>query len=303
MGAGGVGGYFGARLAQGGADVTFVARGAHLEALRANGLTIEGGPERIHVPRVKATDDPTGVNPVDLIMFCVKLWDTEKVARSLLPIIGPQTSVISFQNGVLKDEMLCGIVSEQVLLGGVAYVATTIAHPGVIGQTGAMQRLIFGEFGSNQSARTKAFHHACKAGGINVEVSSNIRREIWQKYVFLVGLSGATTTMRAPIGSIRKENGARQFLLDLMKETVAVGRAHGVDLPEDYAEDRLAFIDSLPETMTSSMHHDLQRGNRLEVRWLSGGVVTLGARVDIPTPANRAVRDILSLHEDGERRD
>jgi 2-dehydropantoate 2-reductase len=165
-----------------------------------------------------------------------------------------------------------------------------------------MQRLVVGEFDGRRSQRAESFHEACVRGGINAEISADIRREIWQKYVFLVGLSGATTSMRLPLGPIRRHPLTRAFLLDLMKEVVAVGRAHGVDLPPDYAEQRLAFADTLPEDMTASMHHDLQRGNRLEVQWLSGGVVALGEKVGVPTPCNRAVRDILILHAEGERR-
>jgi 2-dehydropantoate 2-reductase len=301
MGSGGVGGYFGARLAKGGADVTFIARGAHLAAMRENGLAIEGGAEPFHVAPVKATDDPATIGEVDLVMFSVKLWDTETAARSILPLIGPNTGVVSFQNGVLKDDMLRKVLPERAIMGGVGYVATTIARPGVIAQTGPMQRLVFGEFDGTRSARAEAFLDACLKGGINAELSPDIRRAIWEKYVFLVGLSGSTTTMRVPLGPIRANPRTRAFLFDLMREVVAVGRAHGVNLPEDYAEQRTSFVDGLPDAMTSSMHHDLERGGRLEVEWLSGGVVSLGEKVGVPTPLNRAVRDILSLHADGRR--
>jgi 2-dehydropantoate 2-reductase len=164
-----------------------------------------------------------------------------------------------------------------------------------------MQRLIFGEFDGARSARAEALLEACLKGGIKAEISPDIRRDIWQKFVFLVGLSGTTTTMRLPIGPIRSNPQTRAFLLDVMREVVAVGRAHGVALDADYAEQRLAFADSVAYDMTSSMHHDLERGNRLEVPWLSGGVVSLGERVDVPTPLNRAIATILALHADGRR--
>ena len=299
MGSGGVGGYFGARLVQGGADVTFVARGAHLAAMRANGLAIESAHETIRLPKVSATDDPRSIGPVDMVLFSVKLWDTESAAQSLLPIVGKDTGIISFQNGVQKDDTLRKIFGADAVMGGVAYMATTIGRPGVIAQTGTMQRMIFGEYDGRRSPRVEALLAAAKTGGINAELSSDIRRAIWEKYVFLVGLSGSTTSTRFPLGPIRSNSHTRQFLLDLMREAVAVGRAQGVALPEDYAEQRLAFVDGLPVDMTSSMHHDLERGRPLEVRWLSGGIAAMGAAAGVPTPNNRAVYDMLVLHADG----
>jgi 2-dehydropantoate 2-reductase len=299
MGSGGVGGYFGARLVKGGADVTFIARGAHLAAMRADGLTIESAHEPLRLPKVKATDDPRTIGQVDMVLFGVKLWDTESAARSLIPIMGPQTGIISFQNGVQKDDALRQVFGIDVVMGGTAYIATTIGRPGVIVHTGTMQRIVFGEYDGQRSERAQALLAAAQAGGINAEISSDIRREIWEKYCFLVALSGATTSIRLPAGPIRSNPRTRQFLLDLMRETVAVGRAQGVNLPEDYAERRLAFADGLPADMTSSMYHDLQRGRPLELRWLSGGVVEMGAAVGVPTPVNRGVYDALILHADG----
>ena len=300
MGSGGVGGYFGARLVKGGADVTFIARGAHLAAMQADGLTIESAHEPIRLPKVNATDDPRSIGPVDMVLFGVKLWDTESAARSLLPVMGPQTGIISFQNGVQKDDTLRQIFGNDAVMGGAAYMATTIGRPGVIVQTGSMQRIVFGEYDGRRSARAEALLAAARAGGINAEISADIRREIWEKYCFLVALSGATTSIRLPLGPIRSNPRTRQFALDLMRETVAVGRALGVNLPQDFAEQRVNFVDGLPVDMTSSMHHDLQRGRPLEVRWLSGGVVEMGAAAGVPTPVNRAVYDVLVLHADGQ---
>jgi 2-dehydropantoate 2-reductase len=298
MGSGGLGGYFGARLVHGGAaDVHFVARGPHLEAMRRDGLRIEG-PEAIHV-QVNATSDPHEIGPVDLVMLCVKLWDIESAIRQVVPMVGPDTAVISFQNGVLKDQYLRAAFDWRQVMGGVAYVATTIAAPGVIRQTGPMQRLVFGEFDGSFSRRGETLLAACLAGGIKAELSRDIVREIWQKYVFLVGLSGTTTTIRKPIGPIRSNPQTRAFLHDVMQEVVAVARAHGVAVPEDYAQVRLQLADDVSPDMTSSMHHDLQRGNRLEVRWLAGGVVELGRDKGIPTPLNRAIADILALYAEG----
>ena len=299
MGSGGVGGYFGARLAKAGAEVSFIARGAHLAAMREQGLKVESGLGDIHLPQVNVTDDPQTIGKVDLVLFSVKLRDTETAAQSIKPLFGPDTGILSFQNGVQKDDILRGVFGEKPVMGGVAYIATAIGRPGVIKHTGTLQRLVFGEYDGRRSPRAEAFLAACLKGGVDAQLNDDIRRQIWEKFVFLVALSGTTTTMRRPIGPIRAHPQTRAFLLEIMREAVKVGRAHGVALPEDYAEQRLAFCDSLPEDMTSSMHHDLERGNPLEVQWLSGGVVQLGEKAGIPTPANRAVWDILALHAGG----
>lgn len=295
VGSGGVGGYFGAKLARGGADVTFLARGAHLEAMQRDGLRIEGGDVPFHLREVRATSDPREVGPVDLVMVCVKLWDTEQALRQGQPLVGADTTVVSFQNGVRKDADLRATYDESHLIGGVVYVATRIERPGVIVRTGTLERLVFGEYDGHGSARVDAFRSACLAGAINAEVSTDITREIWEKFVFLVGLSATTATMRRPIGPIRANPQTRGFLLDLMREVVAVGQAQGVQFPDNYAEHALALADEVPADLTSSMHNDLERGNPLEAPWLSGNVVELGERLGVDTPLNRAVADILSL--------
>lgn len=303
MGSGGVGGFFGGRLAHAGYDVAFVARGAHLEAMRREGLTLESEAQGdIRIPKVRVTDDPATLGPVDLVILSVKLWDTEAAAHAIAPIVGPETGVLSLQNGVVKDDILRSIFSPRQVMGGVGYVATHIARPGVIHQVGTMQRIVLGEYDGRMSERAKFLHEALVKAGVKAELSGDVRRAIWEKYVFLVGLSATTTSMRRTLGPIRANPQTRAFLLDVMREVVAVGRALGVALPDDYAEARLPFADSLPEDMTSSMHHDLERGNPLEVNWLSGGVVELGRKAGVPTPANRAVCDILALHAAGRPR-
>jgi 2-dehydropantoate 2-reductase len=302
MGSGGVGGFFGGRLARAGYDVSFIARGSHLAAMRERGLTIENEPQGdIHLPKVRVTDDPGTLGPVDLVILSVKLWDTEAATRAIRPLVGPDTGVLSLQNGVIKDDILRREFGDAAVMGGVGYVATTISRPGVIHQTGTLQRIVLGEYDGRKSERAKFLHEALLRAGVSAELSADVRKAIWEKYVFLVGLSATTTTMRMPIGPIRSNPQTRAFLLEVMRETVAVGRAHGVALPEDYAENRIAFADGLPADMTSSMHHDLDRGNPLEVNWLSGGVVQLGRAKGVPAPANRAVCDILALHAAGKQ--
>jgi len=301
MGSGGVGGYFGALLARGGADVRFIARGEHLRAMQREGLRIEADGDRFRLEPVMATHEPGEVGPVDLVMVCVKLWDTEAALSQMRPLVGPETTVVSFQNGVLKDASLREAYDDALLIGGVVYIGAAVAAPGVIRRTGPLQRMIFGEFDGRQSRRVESFLAACVAGGIHAEISTDIQRAIWEKYVFLVGLSATTTTMRVPIGPVRENPRSRALLLDVMREVVLVGRAHGVALPLDYAEQRLEFADTLAPDMTSSMYHDLEHGGRLEVPWLSGGVVELGKQAGVDTPLNRAVADILSVHADGGR--
>jgi len=302
MGTGGVGGYFGARLAHAGHDVTFVSRGRHLEALRSKGLQVRSPLGDLHLPDPVLTDDPAQIGPVDLIVLAVKLWDTEQAAASLAPMLTERAAVVSFQNGVMKDEVLGRVVGADRVLGGVCYIAATIAEPGVIEHSGSLQKLVIGEFDGRLSPRLAALRDACVDGGIDVEVSEQIEQTTWEKFVFLVGLSGTTSLTRTTIGPIRDHPRSRAFLRDTMDEVVRVARAQGVALPTDYADDRLAFVDTVPAAMTSSMHRDLDRGHRLEVGWLSGDVVARGTDYGVPTPANRAIADLLAVHAEGTDR-
>ena len=300
MGTGGVGGYFGARLARGGCEVTFIARGAHLAAIRKDGLKVESPLGDMHLADAQATDDPAAVGAVDLVLFGVKLWDTETAARATAPLVGADTAVISLQNGVRKDEILRAVLGERSVMGGACYIAAQIAAPGVIRHSGTLAKIIFGEYGGKRSPRAEAILDACVRAGIDAQLSADIRRAIWEKFVFLASMSGVTATMRMPIGPIRSNPQTRAFLHDALREAVAVARAEGVQLPADYADDRLAFGDSLPATMTSSMHNDLERGNRLEVEGLSGDVVARGRAAGVPTPVHRAIYDILVLRAAGQ---
>jgi len=301
LGSGGVGGYFGGRLAAAGSDVTFVARGAHLAALRRNGLKITSPRGNLHIPQIKTAETIREIEAADLVLVGVKLWDTESVAASLKPIAERGAAIISFQNGVHKDDVLREYMPADSIMGGVCYIAAAISEPGVIEHTGTMQRLVFGEHGGRKSARGEAFLAACQVAGIDAELSDAIERLIWEKFVFLVGLSGMTSKFRTPIGPIRENAEKRAMLLETMREVVAVGRAKGVPLRPDFAEDRLAFCDTIPATMTSSMQVDLERGNRLELPWLSGAVVDLGAKLGVQTPANAAIVDALTPYVQGRK--
>jgi 2-dehydropantoate 2-reductase len=299
MGTGGVGGYFGARLAKSGCDVGFVARGRQLAALREGGLRVDSPLGDLSLPSVQASDNPADFGEADVVLFGVKLWDTAEAAQLIRPSIGADTAVVSFQNGVMKDDILKEALGARHVIGGVCYIAATIAEPGVIRHTGTMQKLVFGEYGGAVTPRVERLRDACVKAGIDVEVPPSIERAIWEKFVFLVALSGTTTLARTPIGPIRANERARAFFQDVMDEVVQVARAEGIELPPDYAAQRIAFADQLPATMTSSMHGDLDRGGRLEVEWLSGDVVRRGRRLGIATPCNRAIYDVLSIHSAG----
>ena len=300
MGAGSIGSYYGARLQKGGSDVTFIARGDHLRAMQRNGLTVEDT-GKWHLSDAKATDDPSTIGPVDVVLFCVKLRDTETAARAIKPIVTKETAVISLQNGVQKDDMLAPIIGREALLGGAAYISVVVEQPGMVRKIGQLERLAFGEYDNSRTPRVEAFLSACEAAGINAEVPSDIMLELWQKFVFLTGTSSLTASMRSTIGPIRSHSLTRQFGLDLMKEVVAVGRARGIPLAPDFAENRLAAMDQLAPEMQASMATDLSQGKPLELPWLAGAVVELGNEIGVPTPCCRAVRDILALYMDGRQ--
>jgi len=299
MAAGAVGGYFGARLAQAGHEVAFVARGQQLEALHAHGLRVQSLLGDMHLPDVNVTDEPAGIGAVDLVLFSVKLWDTLEAAEAVRPLLGEKTAVVSFQNGVVKDDILRQVLGAEHVIGGVAYIAATIVEPGLICHSGTLAKLAFGEYDGSLSPRVRQFRDACEDSGIDAEISDHIEQTIWEKFVFLVGLSGTTCLARTAIGPIPSHPRSRAFLHDVMDEVVQIGRAHGVPLPAGYAGERLAFTDQIPASMTSSMLRDLEQGNRLEVAWLSGDVAERGARLSLATPCNRAIFDILSVHSEG----
>ena len=288
MGTGGVGGYFGARLVQAGAEVHFIARGAHLAAIRENGLVIDSGVGEARL-KVHATDRPEEIGPVDLVMFTVKLWDTEAAAEQIRPLIGPDTGVISFQNGIDGPDVLSRVLGPQHVMGGVCHIAAIIGAPGVIKHTGTLARLTAGEWDGTETPRLAAFAAACRAAQFEFVQSSDIRRAIWEKFVFLSSFSGVTTLLRQPIGPIRADADGRALFADAVAEACAVARALGIDLGDDYPAKVLAFNDGLPEQMKSSMLGDLERGARLELPWLSGRVVALGREKGVATPVHRVI--------------
>jgi 2-dehydropantoate 2-reductase len=293
MAAGAVGGYFGARFAAAGHDVVFFARGAHLDAIRKDGLRVDSVHGDLHLRDVTATDTAGGIAPVDAVLFAVKLWDSERAAETLKPLIGPATRIITLQNGIDSVERIEPILGRGRVVGGLAQIATVISAPGVVSQTSQFHLLRFGHADGHADATLTALVEAGKAAGIDIALSDDIVRDLWSKFVVLVGLSGITATTRLPIGDTRQDPDVRAFLQAIVQEVVAVGRASGVPLDASFDEKGVAFADAAPAGMKASMAHDLERGNRLEVDWLAGKVVELGRKLGVPTPANAAVYAVL----------
>lgn len=300
MAAGGVGGYFGARLAAAGEEVHFIARGAHLESIQQSGLHLESALGDLHLEDARATGDPAAIGAVDVVLFAVKLWDTEAAGAACKALLGDNTTVIMLQNGIDGVSRLAPILGGRPVVGGVAYISSFIEQPGTIRHHGEFARMQFGEADGSASARLNEFMEACMKAGFNAELSPVIELAQWQKFVLLVGMSGATAMTRQPIGPILSNATQHELFLNLMAETTAVGRARGIALDSDYAHDRLAFAEeSLPPGMRASMLDDLERGKCLELDWLSGEVSRLGRELAIPTPANDAVYAALKPHRDG----
>jgi 2-dehydropantoate 2-reductase len=300
MAAGAVGGYFGARLAADGHDVSFIARGAHLDAIRTNGLTIESVHGNLHLPKVNVTDDPKAVGPVDVVLFAVKLWDTEKGAGLTKPMVGPSTRVITVQNGVDAVERMGPILGADKVVGGVAYIATVIEAPGVIKHTSPFAALHFGRADKKPDAVLDAFVAAGKKAKCDFELSKDIQAERWEKFIFLTALAGATASRRSAIGPIVEKPEGLAFFRTLMEEARAVGKASGTEISSDYIEARMKFLASqVNPNMKASMAHDLERGNRLELDWLNGKVAELGRKYGIATPASDEVVARLSSEKMG----
>ena len=302
MGAGGVGGFFGAKLAQAGHDVGFVARGRHLAAMRERGLAVRSGSGDVHLPRPAVTDDPATLPPADVVLFAVKLWDTESAAEAVRPLVVKGGVVIPFQNGVESIERIGAILGGERVMGGVAYIAATIAEPGIIAHTGTMARLRFGPVHPAQRPAAESLLAACKGAGIEAELLTDIRRALWEKFAFLAAFSGLTSVARQPMGVLRGDADLRAALEAAIREAWAVGRATGIALPDDFVARQMAFADGLPAEMRSSMSNDLAAGNRLEAPWLCGAVARMGAALGVATPVNATLYAALKPYCGGAAR-
>ncbi len=299
LGPGGVGGYFGGRLAAAGEEVTFIARGAHLAAIRDTGLRVESANGDFHVQPARVTEDPATVGPVDAVLFAVKLFDTESAAEFARPLVGPHTVVVNLQNGVESEAITAGILGADRVMGGVAYIAAVIAEPGLVRQTGAFARLVFGEMDGTLSDRGRRLEEACRRAGIDATLSPQVQVEIWRKFLMLAAVSSITAATRLPIGALRNDPDLRRLFADAIAEAAAVGRASGVALPVDAEDATMALLDGLPAPMVASMVHDLNGGRRMELDRLGGAVVRLGRALGVPTPVHAALYAVLKPYIDG----
>ncbi len=299
MGAGGVGGYFGARLAAAGHEVGFVARGAHLGAIRANGLSVASQLGDILLRPARASDDPAAFGPAEIVLFAVKAYDCAAAAEALRPALGPETGVVPLLNGVDHIDTLRRILGPERVLGGVANISALIEAPGVVRHFDRLQILRFGEMDNSASARATAFREACAGAGIDCPVPNDIERELWQKMAMICALAGANCLTRLPLGPCRSDPATRALLADLVAETCAVARARGVPLPGDQEARSMELLDKLPAGMKASMLAALERGERLEASALNGAIDRLGRAAGVETPMHRAVYAALAPRENG----
>ncbi len=299
MGAGGVGGYFGARLAAAGHEVGFVARARHLEAMREKGLAVRSQLGDVELRPVRASDDPAAFGAADCVLFTVKTYDCESAAKAVRPALGADTFVVPLLNGIGHIEVLCRVLGPERVLGGVAHISALIEAPGVVRHFDRLQILRIAEMDNSESLRVLALRAACTAAGIECPVPNDIERELWQKVVMICALAGANCLTRLPLGVCRSNPATRAMMESLVAETVAVARALGVSLPDDQESRTMAVLDKLPAPMKASMFAALERGERLEAAALNGAIDRLGREAGVDTPTHRAVYAALAPHENG----
>ncbi len=299
MGAGATGGYFGALLARTGEDVGFIARGDHLAAMRRSGLRVESQRAGQFTVPVFATDDPGSVGPVDLVLFCVKSYDTEGAGEAIRPLVGPTTTIVTIQNGVDNAERLALRYGSGAVLGGLAFIEATIAAPGVIAHLSPFGRIVFGELAGGASERAQRLEDQLRAGGVDAQASTAMTEALWEKFLFITPLAGLTSLTRLPIGPLRECPETWALFRQCTEEVWRAGRAAGVELPDDAVERSLANTRRIAPTFKSSMQRDLERGKRLELEALNGYMVRQGAALGIPTPVNGVIYGALKPHVDG----
>jgi 2-dehydropantoate 2-reductase len=285
MGTGGVGGYYGALLAQQGHDVTFIARGAHLDAIRKEGLKIKSVHGDLTVLPASATDDPGEVGEVELVLFCVKTYSTDEAAQAIRPTVGPQTIVMSLQNGIDAAERIGSAIGMEQILGGTTWLSSSVEAPGLIRQVSQFRRIAFGELQGGLSERMESISEAFKNTGVTVETSEDIRKVLWTKLVFITAVSSLGSLTRLPLGDYRSIPQARSLLAQIMKEVEAVARAQHVSPDADVAEKWLEFIDTSSAQIKPSMQLDIEAGHKTELESMIGVVSRKGREAGVPTPA------------------
>lgn len=298
FGTGAVGGYFGGRLSAAGEDVSFIARGKHLEVLRHDGLHIVSPKGDAHV-RVPATSDPAAIGPVDVVLFTVKMYDVDEAAARMAPLMGPDTVVITLQNGVEAPDMVARHVGARHVAGGVAYVVASVDAPGHIHHTVA-DRLVFGELDGRTSARLEAFKAAGERAGFVADLSTHIETDLWVKFVRLGTWSGMTAVTRSPMGVLRADPDLMAMMDAALDEAIAVGRARGITFPDDLVSGTQHLVQTFPPESKSSLLVDLEHGRRLELPWLSGAISRMGQELGVPTPNHTFIAKVLKPHQQGK---
>ena len=298
MGSGGVGGYFGGMLARAGNAVTFIARGEHLRAIRKEGLRVVHNAGEFTVD-ASATDNAEEVGPVELVLFSVKAYDTDSALQIMSPLVGPDTTVLTLQNGVESHTAVAKAFGEKHALPGAAYVESRIDSPGVVVQTGGVARLVFGEASGAETDRVRRVRDALLSSGLNAEVSPDVLATLWSKFLFIAAVAGLTSACRKRIGDLLGEPGYRELLVKAMREIEAVGRAKGINLDDAVVEQTMEYVEGAVKDITASMHLDLERGRRLELEIFNGAVVRMGRETGVATPVNYMLYMVLKPHVNG----
>jgi 2-dehydropantoate 2-reductase len=299
MGAGAIGGYYGARLATAGFDVSFIARGAHLEAMRRNGLVVRSPLGDMNIATPRATGDPRDIGPVDFVLFMVKLYDTDTAARAIAPMIGPDTTVVSFQNGIDAADRLAAIVGDGPVIGGLTFIPAYVAEPGVVVHNGNFARLVIGERDGHQSTRVRRLANALDASGIANEVSPDIVAALWGKFVLLAAMSGVCSLARQPVGAVLADPDLNALLRGAMTEVADLAAEEGVVLPPDIVERSMTLCAGFDPATDPSLLQDLRRGKRLEVAGLSGAVARRARERGLASPVHAAIYAALKPYADG----
>jgi len=288
VGTGGVGGYFGGKLSTSGTDVWFIARGEHLATMRRNGLTVHSDDGTFRIPPGKMTDDPRTVGLADVILFCVKSYDTGFAARTLAPMLTKNSVVICLQNGVDNEEKIQRAIQTGNVYGGATYIYSTITGPGVITQTGRLKKIVFGPIETSDK-RGKPILDTLVAAGINAELTDDIQSALWTKFIFIAAVGGVTALTRHTLGEILATESERTMLEHAMRETEAVAKALRVNIPSGIIDKMFETLRSMNTNTYSSMYHDLLNGKPLEIEAFSGTVIRFGDTLGIPTPTHRTI--------------
>lgn len=302
FGAGAVGGYFGGRLAQGGEDVTFIARGTHLAAMLRNGLSVQSIKGDFAVQPVNATDDPATIEDVDVVLVCVKAWEVTRAAKAIIPMLGPDTFVVPLENGVEAPSQLAEILGREHVLGGLCRIASHIASPGHIQHTGIEPYVAFGELDKRLSTRAQNLLRSFEHAEVSAEIPLDINIALWKKYLFISSVSAIGAVTRVSFGVFRSQPETRQMLEKALQDCYSVALAQGVQLPVDSVADTLAYIDTLPYETLASMQRDVMEGHPSELDAQIGAIVRMGQIYNVPTPVHSFIYNSLLPQERLARR-